>query len=408
MNKRLRVRSHCVVAIGLSSVVSAIGCSPVALVGDDNKTAAIDAMGGSAGSAVDSGGSGTGGTVDGAAGSAGTTSTAGSAGTSGATSTAGASGRGGTGGAGGTSATGGAGNGGTPPSCVGLAATCGPNGNADCCASSIVPGGTFYRTFDGDGVTPQDANFDPATISDFRLDTYEVTVGRFRKFVATYSLAMIPVGAGANPNNPLDTGWDSTWNVGMPADPTAVAAAVQCEPSYQTWTDSAGTAAAESLPIDCLDWYLADAFCIWDGGRLPTEAEWGYTAAGGSEQRVYPWSNPPTDTTIDATYAVYVGSIAQVVGSRSPKGDGKWGQADLAGNVSEWVEDYWSGAYTSPCDNCAELTPPTTPGAAARVLRGGGFGGMSMFLLSADRSNFASYYITPVSGDNNFGVRCAR
>jgi sulfatase modifying factor 1 len=400
MNKRPRLRSHCVVAVGLSSVASVIGCSPLAPVGNDYKAASIAAPGGSAGSAIDSGGSGMGGAANSSAGNAGTSGTIGAAG-------AGSGGTGGITGAAGASGTSGAGGGGTPPSCVGLAATCGPNGNADCCASSVVPGGTFYRTFDGDGVTTQDADFDPATVSDFRLDTYEVTVGRFRKFVAAYSPDMIPAGAGANPNNPLDTGWDSGWNADMQANPAAVATAVQCEPTYQTWTDSAGTAAAESLPIDCLDWYLADAFCIWDGGRLPTEAEWGYTAAGGSEQRVYPWSNPPTDTTIDATYAVYTGSTAQVVGSRSPKGDGKWGQADLGGNAYEWVED-WYGVYSSPCDNCAELTPLTSTGAASRMMRGGSFGAMSMFLLSANRNEFASYYITPVSDNNNFGVRCAR
>jgi sulfatase modifying factor 1 len=48
----------------------------------------------------------------------------------------------------------------------------------------------------------------PVTVSDFRLDAYEITVGRFRKFVAAYSQNMLPTGAGKNPNNASDPGWD--------------------------------------------------------------------------------------------------------------------------------------------------------------------------------------------------------
>ena len=76
--------------------------------------------------------------------------------------------------------------------------------------------------------------------------------------------------------------------------------------------------ANESLPINCITWYEAFAFCAWDGGFLPTEAEWNYAAAGGSEQRAYPWSNPPTSTTIDCSHANYDDCAAL----REPAGDG--------------------------------------------------------------------------------------
>jgi formylglycine-generating enzyme required for sulfatase activity len=66
-----------------------------------------------------------------------------------------------------------------------------------------VPGGTFYRSYDG---LTHINNRNPATVSDFRLDTYEITVGRFRKFVAVYSSDMIAEGAGKNPNDPNDPG----------------------------------------------------------------------------------------------------------------------------------------------------------------------------------------------------------
>jgi sulfatase modifying factor 1 len=164
----------------------------------------------------------------------------------------------------------------------------------------------------------------PAEVSDFRLDTYEVTVGRFRKFVAAYSQTMIAAGAGANPNNASDTGWSTAWNASLDAGSEALATALKCFGSYQTWTDAPGSAAAESLPINCIDWFEAEAFCIWDGGRLPTEAEWNYAAAGGTQQRVYPWGS----TAPDCSYANF-GSAASglAFASRRTAGSTVWAQS---------------------------------------------------------------------------------
>jgi|SRR5580704_4705762 sulfatase modifying factor 1 len=61
-----------------------------------------------------------------------------------------------------------------------------------------------------------------------------------------------------------------------------------CSPAA-TWTPS--PSGSENLPINCVDWAEAYAFCIWDGGFLPSDAEWEYAAAGGSEQREYPWGS---------------------------------------------------------------------------------------------------------------------
>jgi formylglycine-generating enzyme required for sulfatase activity len=276
------------------------------------------------------------------------------------------------------------------PSCSGLAASCGPGGNADCCASGVVPGGSFNRI---------DSGSYPATVSAFRLDTYEVTVGRFRKFVAGYPGNKPATGSGKNPNNALDPGWDSAWTSLLPLDQSALKAAIKCASSTQTWTDSPST--KENRPINCVTWYQAYAFCIWDGGRLPTEAEWYYAAAGGNEQRHYPWSNPWDSTTIDDTYAVYCGGSCDVrdVGIKSPKGDGKWGHADLAGNVWEFVLDWYRSPYLAgACANCANLTP-----GSMRVVRGGGAENGDMYLGAACRGTHE-----PEVPSDGAGLRCVR
>ncbi len=285
---------------------------------------------------------------------------------------------------------------GTPPSCVGLTATCGPAGTDDCCKSLPVPGGTFDRSYDG--VQFKDPNF-PATVDDFYLDKYEITVGRFRVFVnAGMGTQASPpaAGTGAHPRI-AGSGWDSTWNTNLAADTASLEANLKC--GMETWTDTAGS--NESVPVSCLDWYTAFAFCAWDGGRVPTEAEWNYAASGGSEQRYYPWSSPATSTSIDDSYAVYNcgGSCTPLnVGSKSPKGDGKWGQSDLAGNVLEWTLDWYASWYSMPCLNCADLTA-----ASYRVIRGGNLYNIALGL----RSGYRFYYF-PEMRSGAFGARCAR
>jgi formylglycine-generating enzyme required for sulfatase activity len=124
----------------------------------------------------------------------------------------------------------------------------------------------------------------------------------------------------------------------------------------------------ENLPINCVNWYEAYAFCIWDGGFLPSEAEWEYAAAGGSEQREYPWGSAAPGTANQ--YAIYdcdygsdaggcpnpgVGSIANIapVGTAT-LGAGLWGQLDLIGDLMVWTLD-GRAPYVDPCSDCSDL-----------------------------------------------------
>ena len=296
-------------------------------------------------------------------------------------------------------------------SCEGLPSTCGPTGGSACCGTSLVPGGIFYRSYDvgTDNAYPDMTN--PATISDFKLDIYEVTVGRFRKFVNAglgTQQNPPPNGAGARTLSGMANqgGWDTTFDDSLVADSATLAADLYCDATHQSWTATPG--ANESLPINCITWFEAMAFCTWDGGFLPTEAEWNYAAAGGNEQRAYPWSSPPSSLTIDCSYANYddltgfctnppIGAVNRV-GSESPKGDGKWGHADLAGNVYEWTLDWFDSAYVDPCDDCAELTP-----ALDRGIRGG-----SLFFDASALRGAVRGFVAPPSRINDVGVRCAR
>lgn len=129
-----------------------------------------------------------------------------------------------------------------------------------------------------------------ATLSAFALDKYEVTVARFRQFVLVYDQwhatdGHPSNGEGSNPNA-SSTGWDSPWNTpdssDLPVDASTLESNLNC--SSGNWTRNAG--ANEPNPINCVNWYETWAFCIWDGGRLPTEAEWEFVAAGGARNRL--------------------------------------------------------------------------------------------------------------------------
>jgi len=294
------------------------------------------------------------------------------------------------------------------PSCAQLPPSCGGTASAQCCDSPLVPGGTFYRSYDGVGY---DSTASPATVSAFRLDKYEVTVARFREFVnaGRGTQATAPaLGAGGRTLNglPDQGGWTVEYTSRLPTSTAAIETELSCNAQYQTWT-----ASNDNRPINCVSWELALAFCIWDGGYLPTEAEWNFAAAGGDEQRAYPWSQPPTSLVLDASLASYAPTFDTdcvgdglpgctlediiEVGSK-PAGDGRWGHSDLAGNLYEWTLDWYEEPYPTPCMDCVS----TNPSAGLRSFRGGAF----RYAASGLRNGYRNGW----TADDRSGVRCAR
>jgi sulfatase modifying factor 1 len=314
---------------------------------------------------------------------------------------------------------------GEPASCQASAAgttNCGA-ASESCCSSLDVPSGSFDRTYTNSGGGAS-GEADPASVSSFRLDKYQVTVGRFRQYVN-----YVTSGAGAPPANgsgkhthlnggmglansgspgTFETGWIATdWNADIAVGAGAVATwntnLASCSP-FSTWTSSA--AAQENLPLNCMTWFEAYAFCIWDGGFLPSEAEWEYVAAGGNQQREFPWgaTNPGTTN----QYAIYgcnystgsgtctdVTNIAPV--GTASLGAGLWGQLDLAGEMLEWNLD-WSAPFVDPCTDCSNMTP-----ASYQVVHGGSYDLSGAFLFPPSRLQN-----TPVNRSSDVGIRCAR
>ena len=95
----------------------------------------------------------------------------------------------------------------------------------------------------------------------------------------------------------------------------------------------------DARPVMCVDWFQAQQFARWVGGRLPTDTGWEYAARSAGKKRLYPWgdSEPACDQ------AAYNGEKCGVMTTRavcsSPRGNTDHGLCDMAGNVGEWVED---------------------------------------------------------------------
>jgi len=294
----------------------------------------------------------------------------------------------------------------TPPSCssgaVGAGDNCGVAMNDDCCASPSVPGGSFLRFYDG--VKHLQTGF-PAQISTVRIDRYEITVGRFRAFVKAFDTWKPSPGDGAHPKV-AGSGWQSGWPIA--ADAATLAKAIgdpsTCDGNAPTWQDAPGP--DDVKPINCVTWYELFAFCAWDGGRLPTLAERMYAGVGGGEQRVYPWSSPPTSTTISTDDAIYSsdpfhpsfpGPLA--VGMK-PEGAGRWSHEDLGGNVAELLLDSYESDPPKTCDDCASVNFATNN---TRALIGGSYASDQTYVQNA----FASIQDVP-DRSSAVGGRCAR
>ena len=219
----------------------------------------------------------------------------------------------------------------------------------------LVPAGEF--TMGSDEGDDDEQPVHRVYLDHFYLDTFEVTNGRFAKFVA----------------------------------------AIQSEPPWG-FADQATPVVYAEQPVRWVNWLEATGYCLWAGKRLPTEAEW-EKAARGTEGRVYPWGNEPP-TAAHAVFGLKEGDETVALVGDHPLGRSPAGIHDLAGNLYEWVSDWYDDAFyaTPPTRNPRGPVEGTTKGQ-----RGGSYINSPYRLRSAFRTK-----ADPTEHDPHVGFRCAQ
>jgi formylglycine-generating enzyme required for sulfatase activity len=220
----------------------------------------------------------------------------------------------------------------------------------------LVPAGIFVMGTSagdrgGDNVPRQNADAQPqhtVVVSAFAIDKTEVTNAEYKRYCEA---------------------------TGYPAPPH--------------WVKGNYTEGDANMPVTHVNWWEASAYADWVGKRLPTEAEW-EKAARGTDGRTYPWGDE-----WELSRVVFGQTKPQPVGSK-PSGASPYGALDMAGNVLEWVSD-WYMAYPE--------APRTFPeyGTTYKVARGGGFSGFNSITRTYYRS-----VARPSTRSEWIGFRCVK
>jgi formylglycine-generating enzyme required for sulfatase activity len=222
-----------------------------------------------------------------------------------------------------------------------------------------IPGGPpFWRGHPHDAQPHPYGNPDThplreITVGAFRIDRTEVTVGRYDRCVSA-----------------------------------GVCAPRACR--------DASEAVPPERPAACVRWEDSVAFCAWAGGRLPTEAEW-EKAARSIDGRPYPWGKGAP--TCDVAVFAECGIDGPLPAGDRAAGASPYGVLDMAGNVSEWVADWYDPGYyaASPAEN-----PKGPDSGSTRVTRGGSFATGSRLLMTGYREQ-----ADPLAARPDLGFRCA-
>lgn len=302
-----------------------------------------------------------------------------------------------------------------------------------------IPGGVFTMGATESGGRPDEYPAHQVKVGGFWMDEKEVTNEEFAAFVKATGYKTVaerapdweelkkqlPAGTPKPPDNVLVP---AALTFAPPAHPVALNNAAQ----WWAWTPGASWKhpngpkstidGKKNFPVTQVSWEDANAYAKWVGKRLPTEAEWEYAARGGIQKGIYPWGNEPVENgrpkantwqgsfpDKDTGWDGFSGLAPS--GSFAPN---KYGLYDMAGNVWEWVADWYTPDYYSSQANSITNNPkgadqgfdPDEPMVAKKVTRGGSF--------MCNASYCEGYRVTsrmkssPDTGLENTGFRCVR
>lgn len=223
----------------------------------------------------------------------------------------------------------------------------------------LVPSGEFIMGSDkGD---EDESPIHRVHLTAFYIDKFEVTNARFAKFVD----------------------------------------AIQSEPPWG-FADKETPISDADRPVRWVNWMDAMGYCLWVGKRLPTEAEW-EKAARGTDGRVFPWGNDPP-TLAHAVYGLNEGGAEtiSVIGDRE-RGMSPYGAHDMAGNLYEWVMDWYAEDFYLNSANNVAVNPRGPNEGNAKVQRGGSYINSPYRLRSSFRTKG-----DPAEQDPHVGFRCAQ
>jgi len=221
----------------------------------------------------------------------------------------------------------------------------------------LIPAGSFEMGDHLDGIKVS-LPVHSVELDAFYMDIHEVTMGKYKKFIKEKGVPFLP-------------------NFTKEISPT------------------------DKHPVIGITWEDASAYAKWAGKRLPTEAEWEYAARGGLAGKRYPWGNDEKPARDHANYEGTGGKDkwkgkSAPVGSFLPNG---YGLYDMAGNVFEWVADWYDSQYYGQSPKRGPIGPKQGD---SKVLRGGAWNNGSSFLRVADRD-----HPPPINRKNTFvGFRC--
>ena len=204
-------------------------------------------------------------------------------------------------------------------------------------------------------------------VDGFYMDIYETTNGRYLEFVTETGHRV--------PQHPTDS-------------------------TRGLWQGNMMPASVTNLPVINVDWFDAEAYCRWAGKRLPTEAEWEKAAKGDNDWR-FAWGDiEPTTEHANFNQIGWRGesTLAQVGGYE--KGKSPYGVYDVAGNVWEWVSDWYQVDYYAQSPTHNPQGPET---GKYKALRSSGWQGETPQMRV-----FTRIKSLPNDRNNSTGFRCAQ